>query len=1129
MSSSSLTCPECSATLRLSTPLTPGKSVQCPRCGTSIKAPPPGKTGIRSAQAKPGRGTFEVVEEEEVEVEPLSTEDEGTPRKRSKRLPRQPRTTRQRTMTLPLVLGGGGFVGILLLVLGILFMRARQTSTEQEIAQGPTHPVISPFSTGATGVFRPGGATGGTGRTGATGATGGTGRSPDRTPDAPRTSNPEQPVPVVLPPVGERPLLVLDAGGHSDTVKKVFFTPDGKKVISVSHDKTIRVWDVYMGESEKTYRLPIGPGEEGTLDAAALSPNGKLLAVGGVPFGLGKLGILIHVINLETGRVERVLKGHRDIITSLAFSPDGTLLLSGSTDHTALAYRVATSEVVAEFKGHTASVTAVAWNRDGSHLSTTSRDGTARIWILGKQPRSIVLKGHKGGVISNAWSPDGESLATGGVDGTVRIWSTFGNLLKTHSVKNGADNIQLTSLTFTRDGRELLFTGVAQRGHAGILEVATGHRRLDFNRHSNTVMHGSLSPDSLYAVTTGGNNHETFIWKIANEAVLHKLEAPGKSVWGVAWTPDGKSIAWGNENRGDTIRGLTRIEHTFRLSDMEFDDGPQKGFLRNALSAEGYTLEAVDFFRINVKKNGQVLYSFRTPLEKERIYSVSLLPGGRALIGGSWGLYLFDLEAKKFVRRFLGHSGTVLGISPSPDCKHFLTGGTDQTIRIWSPEREEPVLSLFFAGRDWIAWTPEGFYSASPAGERLMGWQINNGPTELARYCPAIQFHASLFQPEVIRLLLSAGSLEAAIAQASRQLKRPINAVHIGQVLPPAVTLLTPTPGTVVNQPRFEVKAKASSPQHPVTALRLLVDGRPYLGEKGLKKIDNPRAGEVEASWTVALTPGNHLVSVQAESVVSKGMSSPVEVVCAGSKPELPALYVLAVGVSAYPGKLRLAYAASDATLLSQTLQARTQGVFSKVEIRVLTDEKATRAGILEGLKWLGSVMTPLDVCILSFSGHGARDEAGNFYLVPVDVSPQDVEHTCVSGELLKQTLANLPGRVIAMLDACHSGTVAEQIRASRPDNLVRDLVSDEYGVIVMCSSLGREYSLESSKTKAGFFTLGLVEGLNGQADFNHDRIIHIHELDFYAGLRVRQLSGGVQNPVTGRPPGIRSFPMARF
>src|SRR5262249_26091702 len=147
-------------------------------------------------------------------------------------------------------------------------------------------------------------------------------------------------------------------------------------------------------------------------------------------------------------------------------------------------------------------------------------------------------------------------------------------------------------------------------------------------------------------------------------------------------------------------------------------------------------------------------------------------------------------------------------------------------------------------------------------------------------YYPAVQFRASLYQPDVIRLLLPAGDLPNAIAQASRQRKRPIGAVLLTQVLPPTVAVTSPAPasgGLRVSAATGEVRAPAGSRGNsPVTALRLLLDGRPYEGQKGLRVIDKPRLGEVTASWTVALPPGRHALAVQAESAVSKGLSDPV-------------------------------------------------------------------------------------------------------------------------------------------------------------------------------------------------------------------------------------------------------------
>ena len=96
-------------------------------------------------------------------------------------------------------------------------------------------------------------------------------------------------------------------------------------------------------------------------------------------------------------------------------------------------------------------------------------------------------------------------------------------------------------------------------------------------------------------------------------------------------------------------------------------------------------------------------------------------------------------------------------------------------------------------------------------------------------------------------------------------------------------------------------------------------------------------------------------------------------------------------------------------------------------------------------------------------------------------------------------------------------------------DDFVRDLVSDDYGVVVMCSSLGREYSMESDKHQQGYFTVAVLEALNGRADYNQDGLVYVTEIDTYLSDRVKQLTNGRQHPVTSKPTTIRSFPLGKY
>lgn len=796
-------------------------------------------------------------------------------------------------------------------------------------------------------------------------------------------------------------------------------------------------------------------------------------------------------------------------------------------DGNGLIHDLAAGRTIRQLKGDGTSIRSISFSPDGQWLATTGYNKTTRIWDAATGATTAFIAPAHGPMLSHGWSSDSQTLVTGTTEGTIQLWSRDGRLLKNFLVSQTA-KINLLVVQFTKDASELLYAGVAGKGHAGIFNLQTGQARLVFTQHNNTVLHGSLSPDGQLAATTGGDDHETILWRVKDGAVAHKLVSKGRAVYGIGWSPDGNSIGWGNSNQGVGHLAANRLERSFDLTAFRFGPAPDARFRRTpAVTSGGYSLKlTADLYKVAVLKNGQPVRSLQSPKNGDRVYSVSVLHGDRALIGASYGMYLFDLNSGQFIRDFNGHSSQILGISPSPDGRYFLSGGDDQTVSLWSPERSEPILTFFFTAHDWIAWSPAGYYSCSANGERLMGWQINNGMEVLGRYFEAVRFRQSLFRPEVIKHLAKTGDLQQALTAAGDKKQDPEKLVNVGQVLPPQGKFITPTSdrGEVpVKDGKLTLTAAAKSVgNHPVTAVRLIVDGRPYRGNEGLVKFDNPQLGVRSVTWNVDLPPGKHLLMVQAESAVSKAMSEPVVVVYQGGTQTLPNLYVLSVGINEYAGDGKLNFAAKDATTLADVLQSKGSGVFGKVEVNVLTDHNATRAGILKGLEWMQGKMTANDVGVFFFGGHGTRDPWGNFHLVPIDINPLKPRETCLSGETVKKSLANMPGRLLCIFDACHSGA------AATPDDLIRDLVTEDYGVIVMCSSLGTEYSLESGLIQHGVFTLGLVEGLKGAADVDNDRVIYFHEMDQFTNQFVKQMTKGNQNPITARPPSIPSFALTK-
>src|SRR5207244_4151360 len=132
------------------------------------------------------------------------------------------------------------------------------------------------------------------------------------------------------------------------------------------------------------------------------------------------------------------------------------------------------------------------------------------------------------------------------------------------------------------------------------------------------------------------------------------------------------------------------------------------------------------------------------------------------------------------------------------------------------------------------------------------------------------------------------------------------------------------------------------------------------------------------------------------------------------------------------------------------------------------TDKEATRAGILDGLAWLKKQMRQQDVAVLFFAGHGTMNDKGKFFLLPCDVQLERLEDSSVSGDEVKKRLAELPGRVLVLLDACHSGKIGGLRTKARMGELTRDLSDEDCGVIVMCAAMDREEAGE--KNGHGFF-----------------------------------------------------------
>ncbi|MCX7206033.1 MAG: caspase family protein [Proteobacteria bacterium] len=255
----------------------------------------------------------------------------------------------------------------------------------------------------------------------------------------------------------------------------------------------------------------------------------------------------------------------------------------------------------------------------------------------------------------------------------------------------------------------------------------------------------------------------------------------------------------------------------------------------------------------------------------------------------------------------------------------------------------------------------------------------------------------------------------------------------------------------------------------------------------------------------------------------------PAPIVLKPPKPSKPKLFVLAVGVSKYANPdYDLGLAEKDASDFTRSMESqRKGGLYSEVATLLLTDSKATRSKILEGLKWLQSNVGDKDTAILFLAGHGVTRKDRRYFFLPHDVDTKRLDETGVANEQFTEFIAQTKGQRIFFIDTCHAGNALGGRRFSHDiGQIVNDLSSDENGVVVFSSSTGKQLSQENRDWGNGAFTKILVQGINGDADFRKTGWVTQKGLDFYLASEVPQLTKGEQTPFTIIPFGIPDFPI---
>lgn len=986
------------------------------------------------------------------------------------------------------------------------------------------------------------------------------------------------------------PLLRVEPGMHVNLVRGVAVDAAGTWAVTVSDDKTARVWAVASGAAGPVLRVPIaeaGQSAEGQLQAVAITPDGRLVAVGGRSGRSWAGSNQVYVFERASGRLlRRIDTGSPLPVVTLALSPDGRVLAAGLGEDGGLkTFDFATGAQLHHDKDYKGSIYALDFRADGRVLAAGAADGGLRLYLADQG--ALRLAGSTGlptgRLIAQArFSPDGTLLAVG-LEDTPQVYVLDGrNLQVAGTPAPSADGASaFSSLAWSPDGKELWGGGTHRDGGQWQLRVWP---RANWQQFADRP----VATASVLGLHTLPGQRVLYVsaepaWGVVDGAaqVQRRQVSPLASFNGLARSlgvsADGRRLAFWFGFRQPRVE----FDLATRVMRPLEDTGDRVANLRSpSTEAPGFALEGWE------NRRGTGFNGRRLPLgDLETARSVDIAaPRGQFALGTDDHVWLFGADGQ--VRWKQRMSSIAWAVNLTADGRFVIAALQDGTLRWLRAKDGEPVLSLMPHAdrRRWVMWTPSGYFDAAPGAEELLGWHVNRGADQAADFYPMWTLRQRFLRPDVIDRVLATGDEAQAVAEANKAAGRPADsATALLDTLPPVLQLAgTPTVDGGTGTARLQVRTR-SLPGAPVTGLRVRADGRPATVETvgapsrpdaqgfsersilvrfsgqptqlqvmaenrhGLSAVAalqvewpaaaaTPTPAPPAAAPSPATAPAAGFVAAgpaaAATAVVSAPPATPGRPAAEPGYSRPPRLYVLAIGVGKFKSSQvpPLGLTTKDSQDFVAAMRGQEGRHYRSVTVRLLNDDKATRAAVLEGLEWLQREVTQHDVGMLFIAGHGANDPKDGYFFLPHDFDVNQGARSGITQATFKKAVEGLAGRAYFFIDTCHSGNVTGGRKSfPNPDvsAVINDMASADSGVIVFSASTGRQEALENEAWGNGAFTKSVVEGLSGKADEKRTGRVTHRMLDYYITDRVKELTGGKQSAVTIAPSGLPDFTLA--
>lgn len=539
---------------------------------------------------------------------------------------------------------------------------------------------------------------------------------------------------------------VRELKGHSEDINTIDISPNGKYLLTASYDAKIIIWNLETGDIVQQLQH-----SESSVNAAKFSSDSRYV--------LSSHWKDVVIWEVGTGKKHRVLKGNKDDITSVAFAPNGKLVVVARRDGTATIWDIDAQKVVKVIT-HTkkmygnVEVWVAAFSPDGKYLITGGKDSLLKMWEVSSSNLVRTFKGHQENIRSAIFSPDGCFILTGSGDRTAKMWQVdTGKLVQ--SFQGYKEHINLVNVS--SDGRCLVTRVKADTAKLwDIASVKLLHTLPNFkivtdatfsdryfaisswyglvklyDRKSGELLNiikqerlfgkAVISKDNKY-LTTGTSQGNFTRWSLQDGGITRYFKAHSESIAHLVLSPNGQLILSGAEDQKVLLWDFNtgKLVHTFLC-----------GYSPSAVgfSPDGKFIVYAEHDKFKVwttQKQEFVRYFKRKDSWTAEVLTLAIAPDNHTMITGlnQYGsLELWDIRTGKLLKVLKSHQNEVRFIALTGLKDHFISISVDNTVKLWnykSGELKLTIVSGFDNTPEWFAYTPEGKYDGNPAGLKYL-------------------------------------------------------------------------------------------------------------------------------------------------------------------------------------------------------------------------------------------------------------------------------------------------------------------------------------------------------------------------------------------------------------------------